>query len=65
VPQVHRTVAQAQAWQLRDEKERIKLLKLYMPGNTRDCAGSFSWEAALLVGLSRGESDLGANILLN
>lgn len=49
VPQVHRTVAQAQPGQLQEEKEKIKLLRLYMPGSARHCAGSFNWEAALLI----------------
>lgn len=58
VLQIHRTVAQAQSGQLQEEKERIKLLRLCIPGNVRDCADSSNWEAALLISESGGGSDL-------
>lgn len=42
----------------RNKREGIKLLRLNVPGNARDCAHSFNWGTALLISQSRGESDL-------
>lgn len=62
VLQVQRTVTQTQTEKLQEEREIIKLLRLNVPGNARDCAHSFNWGTALLISQSRGESDLWAQL---